>query len=130
MPEMIISIIFLTVSAEITAAVMRRYFPAVQGARFSWIIRTIAWVLGGWGVIVILTTDPNARNITTPVMTLTALMMLSALYGCVSSAGLTAMAINYLRVPSGRKRAITIFAYAIGALLVGIAPWFIVVNFS
>ena len=129
MPVLALSLLILLAVTELAGGVVRRYFPDQQGKLYTWIIRVPAWllVLWGLGVVLLSNTDANvpqgAGDIATKVMTLTGVMLMSAFYGCISGAGLTAMAINYARVPSGRKRALMLLLLALLSMILAVLPW-------
>ena len=120
MPVLALSLLILLAVTELAGGVVRKYFPDQQGKLYTWIIRVPAWLLVLWGLGVVLL---DAGDIATKVMTLTGVMLMSAFYGCISGAGLTAMAINYARVPSGRKRALMLLLLALLSMILAVLPW-------
>lgn len=121
----IISAIILMVVTEVIAAVIRRYFPERRGHLAALFLQVPAWILSAWSLVFVLTFKQTVNEFTGAVITLTSLIILAAMYGVAAGGWLSAMAINYSKVPSGRQRSIKMLGLATLSVVLGLLPFLI-----
>lgn len=119
----VLSAISLMVVTEVVSAVIRKYFPERRGHLAALFLQVPAWILSAWGLVFVLTFKSTVNEFGGAVMTLTSLIILAAMYGVAGGGFLSAMAINYSKVPSGRDKALRLIGLATLSVVLGLLPF-------